>query len=154
MGSIIQLGAEYETLAAATMQDRWAALIRASLPEPQAESVLGSEAFGPLAAELHRALAAGWGPATELPRLAAARPLDDAADPAAVLHGRLARVLDALESRPRRRQPAYVLGMYAEVADPASPAMEPESALFWAHTWLRRLRASGRVSVAGGRPRL
>jgi conjugative relaxase-like TrwC/TraI family protein len=122
-GSIIQLGAEYETLAAATMQDRWAALIRASLPEPQAESVLGSEAFGPLAAELHRALAAGWNPETEFPRLVAARPLDDAADPAAVLNGRLARVLGTLESRPRRHQPAHVLGMYAEVADPASPAM-------------------------------
>ncbi|MDR0284642.1 MAG: relaxase domain-containing protein [Propionibacteriaceae bacterium] len=121
--SITQLGAEYETLAAAALEDRWATLIRATLPETQAEQVLGSEAFGPLAAELHRALAAGWNPETEFPRLVAARPVSDAADVAAVLHGRLARVLDDVEARPHRRQPAYILGMYPEVTGVTSPAM-------------------------------
>jgi conjugative relaxase-like TrwC/TraI family protein len=122
-GSITQLGAEYETLAAAALHDRWAALIRASLPQTAAETALGSEAFGPLAAELRRSLAAGWSPEAEFPRLAAARPLNDAADPAAVLYGRLIRVLDQAEARPRHRRPDYILGMYPEVADPASPAM-------------------------------
>jgi hypothetical protein len=123
-GSIIQLGAEYETLATASLQDRWAALIHASLSADQAEQVLSSDAFGPLSAELHRALVAGWNPEAQFPRLVAARPLDDAADVAAVIHGRLARVLDQLESQPHRRQANFILGMYAEAAAPASPAMQ------------------------------
>ncbi len=122
-GSIAQLGAEYETLAAAALEDRWARLIHASLPEVQAEQVLNSEAFGPLAAELHRAVAAGWNPETEFPRMVAARSLDNAADPAAVLHGRLARVLDDVEAQPHRRQPNYILGMFPEVTGITSPAM-------------------------------
>jgi hypothetical protein len=146
-----QLGAEYETLAAATMQDRWASLIRSSLPEFQAEVVLRSEAFGPLAAGLHRAVAVGWNPEAEFPRLVAARSLGDADDVAAVLHGRLARVLDQVESRPRRNQPTYILGMYAEATDPASPAMQ--AALAERRTALET-RAGDllRRAVAGGAP--
>jgi hypothetical protein len=55
-GSIAQLGAEYETLAAAAQADRWATLIRASgLSERQADAAIDSEAFGALAAEMRRA---------------------------------------------------------------------------------------------------
>ncbi|MDR3359620.1 MAG: relaxase domain-containing protein [Bifidobacteriaceae bacterium] len=121
--NIAQLGAEYETLAAAALQDRWAALIRSTLPEDQAESVLNSEAFGALAADLHRAMAAGWNPEAEFPRVVAARSLPDGGDVASVLHGRLAGVIDNVESRPRHHRPAYILGMFPEVTDPASPAM-------------------------------
>jgi hypothetical protein len=121
-GSIIQLGAEYETLTAASLEDRWAALIRASLPEFQAEAVLASEAFGPLTAELHRADAAGWNPETEFPRLVAARSFADTDDVAAVLHGRLNRVLDRLPIV-RRGQANYIVGLYPEVTGTASGAM-------------------------------
>ncbi|MDR1635491.1 MAG: relaxase domain-containing protein [Bifidobacteriaceae bacterium] len=125
-GNTTQLGAEWETLAQASLHDRWAALVRSSLHDPaQADRVVASEAFGALAAELHRALAAGWDPEAEFPRLAAARPLDDAADPAAVLHARLATVLDQAEVRPNqpRRRAVYLLGMFPEAPVPASPAM-------------------------------
>ena len=122
-GSIAQLGAEYETLAAAALEDRWARLISATLPADQAEQILNSEAFGPLAAELHRAVASGWNPEAEFPRMVAARSLDDATDVAAVIHSRLARVLDHLETQPRRAQQRYILSMFPEVGEAASPAM-------------------------------
>jgi hypothetical protein len=112
--------------AAAALHDRWAALIRGSLPDQgQAEQVLTSEAFGALSAELHRSLAQGWDPEAEFPRLAAARPLGDAADPAAVLHARLAAVLDHHDAQPDRpaRQPSFLLGMFPRVDAPTSPAM-------------------------------
>jgi hypothetical protein len=55
-GSIAQLAAEYETIAAAAQHDRWATLVRGSgLTDEQAESAIESEAFGPLTAELRRA---------------------------------------------------------------------------------------------------
>jgi hypothetical protein len=54
-GSIAQLAAEYETIAAAAQHDRWASLVRgAGLTDEQAESAIESEAFGPLTAELRR----------------------------------------------------------------------------------------------------
>jgi hypothetical protein len=119
-----QLAAEYETLAAAAMEDRWAALIRScGLVPGQAEAALASEAFGPLAAGLRRAETLGWDPDAELPRLAAARPLDDAADPAAVLHARLGRVLDHLERAPaRRRQPEFIAGLIPKATGPMPAA--------------------------------
>ena len=122
-GSIIQLGAEYETLAAAALEDRWATLIRRSLPKPQAQAALSSEAFGPLTAELHRAVAVGWNPETEFPRLVAAGTLTGARDVAAVLHGRLTRVLNDLATKPRRSMRHYILGMYPETDGVTSPGM-------------------------------
>jgi hypothetical protein len=107
-----QLAAEYEMLAAAALEDRWAGLVRrCGLTQTQVEAALASQAFGPLAAELRQAETAGWNPETEFPRLVAARPLDGAADPAAVLHQRLGRVLDRVESQPRRRQPDRIVGL-------------------------------------------
>ncbi|MDR2374129.1 MAG: AAA family ATPase, partial [Bifidobacteriaceae bacterium] len=128
-GNTTQLGAEYETLTQAALLSRWADLAHAALPRPGlAEQVVASEAFGALCAELGRALAAGWDPEAEFPRLAAARALDDAADPAAVLHARLAAVLDQLEAQPNRprRQGAHLLGMFPDLPvqeTRASPAM-------------------------------
>ncbi len=52
-GSVAQLAAEYETLAAAAQHARWAALVRASgLSPSQVLDVVNSDAFGPLTAEL------------------------------------------------------------------------------------------------------
>lgn len=54
-GSIAQLAAEYEMIAAAAQHDHWAALIRASgLTDDEAEDAIASEAFGALTAELRR----------------------------------------------------------------------------------------------------
>src|SRR5690606_10802198 len=52
-GTIAQLAAEYETIAAAAQRDRWASLVRASgLNAEQADEVIDSDAFGPLTTEL------------------------------------------------------------------------------------------------------
>jgi hypothetical protein len=162
-GNTTQLGAELEALTAAALHDRWAALIRAGLPDQgQADLVLASEAFGALSAELHRSLAQGWDPEAEFQRLAAARPLGGAADPAAVLHARLAAVLDHHEAQPGRpvRQPSFLLGMFPRVDAPASPAMahaieEREQALIErAAELLRRALANREPWLAALGPRL
>ncbi|MAM55081.1 MAG: conjugal transfer protein [Microbacterium sp.] len=91
-GSIAQLAAEYETIAAAAQHDRWATLIRDSgLSEEQANTVIESDAFGALTAELRRAEANNHDLGRLLPRLVAARGFDDADDIASVLHYRVAR---------------------------------------------------------------
>lgn len=90
-GTIAQLAAEYETIAAAAQRDRWASLIRASgLSPKQAESVVDSDAFGPLSAELRRAEANHHDVEQLLPRLVRARGFGDADDVAAVLRHRVA----------------------------------------------------------------
>ena len=55
-GSIAQLAAEYETLAASAQHDRWVMLVRSSgLTDDQAEDAISSPAFGALTAELRQA---------------------------------------------------------------------------------------------------
>lgn len=91
-GSIAQLAAEYETIAAAAQRDRWATLIRDSgLTAEQTDAAIESEAFGALTAELRRAEANHHDLDTLLPRLVAARGFTDADDIASVLHYRVAR---------------------------------------------------------------
>ena len=91
-GSIAQLAAEYETIAAAAQRDRWATLIRSSgLTTEQAETAIVSEAFGALTAELRRAEANHHDVDRLFPRLVAARGFADADDIASVLHYRVAR---------------------------------------------------------------
>ena len=123
-GSIQQLGGEYETLVAAALEDRWASLIQTVLPKDQASQVLGSEAFGPLCAQLARAEMAGWNPETQFARLVAARPLDGADDPAAILYRRVVQVADDAEAHPNRHaQGDWILGMWPAVAADTSEAM-------------------------------
>lgn len=112
-GSIAQLAAEYETVAAAAQKDRWAALIHASgLDEEQAESVVGSEAFGALTAELRRAEANHHDIDRLFPRLVAARGFDDAEDIAKVMHYRLARAAARPAGSGRtRKTPALIAGL-------------------------------------------
>jgi conjugative relaxase-like TrwC/TraI family protein len=124
-GSIAQLAAEYETLAAAAQHDRWAALIRTSgLTQDQAEDAIRSEAFGPLTAELRRAEANHHDVDQLLPRLVQARAFDDADDIAAVLHHRLARATPRPAGSGRTRQrPRLIAGLIPEATGTMSPDM-------------------------------
>lgn len=89
-GSIAQLAAEYDTIAAAAQRPRWENLIRSSgLTQPQAEAVIAADAFGPLVASLRRAEACGHDVESLLPRLVGRHSLDDADDIGAVLKHRL-----------------------------------------------------------------
>ena len=109
-GSIAQLAAEYETIAAAAQHDRWATLIRSSgLTDDQAEYAIESEAFGPLSAGLRRAEANHHNLDTLLPRLVAARGFGDADDIAAVLHYRVERATAGPAGSGRTRRPSRLI---------------------------------------------
>ncbi len=116
-GSIAQLAAEYETIAAAAQHDRWATLLRTSgLTEEQAEAALGSEAFGALTAELRRAEANHHDVDALFPRLVAARGFDDAEDIAKVMHYRLARATARPAGSGRtRKAPRLIVGLIPHV---------------------------------------
>jgi len=112
-GSIAQLAAEYETIAAAAQRDRWVSLIRSSGITPeQAEATVESEAFGALTAELRRAEANHHDLDTLLPRLVAARGFADADDIASVLHHRVARATARPAGSGRtRKAPRLITGL-------------------------------------------
>lgn len=112
-GSIAQLAAEYETIAAAAQHDRWASLIRTSgLTAEQAQAAVESEAFGPLTVELRRAEANHHDIETLLPRLIVARGFGDAEDIAAVLHYRVARATARPAGSGRaRKAPRLIAGL-------------------------------------------
>ncbi|EFG48451.1 hypothetical protein HMPREF0183_0267 [Brevibacterium mcbrellneri ATCC 49030] len=98
-GSIAQLAAEYESIAAAAQHDRWTTLVRGSgLTIDQAQAVIDSDAFGALTAELRRVEANHHNVDTLLPRLIKARGFADADDITSVIHYRLAQAT----ARPRR----------------------------------------------------
>lgn len=124
-GSIAQLAAEYETIAAAAQHDRWAALIRDSgLTEEQADATLGSVAFGALTAELRRAEANHHDVDTLFPRLVAARGFDDAEDIAKVMHYRLARATAQPAGSGRtRKTPRLIAGLIPHVQGPIAADM-------------------------------
>lgn len=112
-GTIAQLAAEYETIAAAAQRDRWASLVRASgLSDEQADRVIDSDAFGPLTAELRRAEANHHNLEVLLPRLVRARGFGDADDIAAVMRHRVAAatVRPAGSSR-RHSAPRLIAGL-------------------------------------------
>lgn len=93
-GSIAQLAAEYDTIAASAQRPRWTSLLHAcGLPAERANAAIASDAFGALTAGLRRAEALGHNVETLLPRIAAAPGFEDAQDAAAVLHERLERVV-------------------------------------------------------------
>jgi hypothetical protein len=112
-GSIAQLAAEYETIAAAAQHDRWASLVRSSgLTAEQAQAAVESEAFGALTAELRRAEANHHNIDNLLPRLIAARGFGDADDIAAVLHYRVARATARPAGSGRaRKAPRLIAGL-------------------------------------------
>ncbi|UJH71132.1 hypothetical protein L0A91_04525 [Ornithinimicrobium sp. INDO-MA30-4] len=124
-GTIAQLAAEYETIAAAAQRDRWAALVRTSgLNAEEVDEVIGSDAFGPLSAELRRAEANHHDLANLLPRLVRARGFGDADDIAAVIRH---RVIDAT-ARPAgsgrtRKVPRLIAGLVPEAMGPVADDM-------------------------------
>ncbi|TFD54155.1 TrwC relaxase [Cryobacterium sp. Hh7] len=123
-GSVAQLAAEYETLAAAAQHDRWVSVVRASgLWPAQVDAVVESDAFGPLTAELRRAEAQFIDVASLLPRVVAARGFEDAQD-AAVLRARVAAAVSRYTDAGRsRRAPRLVAGLIPRAIGPMDAAM-------------------------------
>ena len=124
-GSIEQLAAEYETIAAAAQYDRWASLVRESgLSHDQADEVVNSDAFGPFTAELRRAEAHHFDMGSLLARVVAARGFEDAQDIAAVLRARVASVVARDTGAGRsRRMPRLVAGLFPKAIGPMDAAM-------------------------------
>jgi conjugative relaxase-like TrwC/TraI family protein len=102
-GSVAQLAAEQDTVAAVVDRDRWVALLhRSGLDAEQVAAVLASDAFGPLCAALRRAEATGHHADVLVRVLVGQRTLLDADDIAAVLHHRVVAATDRTR-RPARR---------------------------------------------------
>ncbi|WIM67745.1 hypothetical protein QP027_11820 [Corynebacterium breve] len=125
-GSIAQLAAEYETIAAAAQHDRWTTLVTTSgLTTDQAQAVIDSDAFGALTAELRRAEANHHHVDTLLPRLIKARGFADADDIASVIHHRLANATARPAGSGRTRQaPRLIAGLIPEAAGPMTSDMQ------------------------------
>jgi conjugative relaxase-like TrwC/TraI family protein len=124
-GSIAQLAAEYETIAAAAQRERWASAVRETgLTQSQAHDAIHSEAFGALTAEFRRAEAHHYNVGNLLQRIVAARDFDDAQDVAAVLRSRIASAIarDAGAGR-HGREPAMVVGLIPRAGEPIKPDM-------------------------------
>lgn len=124
-GSIAQLGAEYETIAQDAQHDRWLRLLGASgLTPEQIDTVVESDAFGALSAELRHAEANHHDLEALLPRLIASRTLGDADDIASVIHERLARAAARPAGSHRARQPpSLIAGLIPVAGGPMRPEM-------------------------------
>ncbi|WP_411720073.1 MobF family relaxase [Mycetocola sp.] len=124
-GSIAQLAAEYETIAAVAQHDKWATKLRESGLSPgQANHAIESDAFGALSAELRRAEAHHFDIRLLLARVVAERGLDDAQDVAAVLHARIASVTAREAGVGRSRlKPRLVVGLIPSATGPMDPDM-------------------------------
>jgi conjugative relaxase-like TrwC/TraI family protein len=97
-----RLSAEYLTLAALAQQERWdTLLVRSGLSDEDLATVRDSAAHGPLLAAFREAEARGLDIEATFPRLVSGRSLTDAADVAAVLHGRVERWTQAAGGRHR-----------------------------------------------------
>jgi hypothetical protein len=120
-----QLAAEYETIAAAAQHGRWTALVeKCGFTREQSDSVIASEAFGPLTAELRRAEANFYDVNALLPRLTRARGLADANDIAAVLRDRLIKATTRRTGSTRsRRAPRLIVGLIPEATGPMTEEM-------------------------------
>src|ERR1019366_5603809 len=95
-----RLSAEYLTLATAAQEGRWDTLVaRSGLTGTELDAIRSSEARGPLFAAFREAEARGLEIEATFPRLVAGRSLADAADVAAVLHGRIERWTQAAGGR-------------------------------------------------------
>jgi hypothetical protein len=115
-----RLSAEYLTLATLAQEGRWDTLVaRSGLTHAEFGAVRSSEVRGPLFAAFREAEARGLDIEATFPRLVAGRSLADAADVAAVLHGRVERWAQAAG---RRRKPdnliAGLIPRAQRVSDP------------------------------------
>ena len=122
--SIGQLAAEYDTLHRAAVADRQSALLLSCGVEPT--EVADSEHLVALAAAVHRADAHGLKPDTVLPKLAAAQPIPNDADPVRVLAARVARWTDhTMETAPvARRQRRLIAGLVPAADGVTDPEMQ------------------------------
>jgi conjugative relaxase-like TrwC/TraI family protein len=121
--SIAQIAAEYETIAAVAQRDRWISLVRnCGLTDAQLDSVLGSDSFGPLTAELRRAEANRHDADLLLPALVALRSLEDADDVGAVLISRLQKAVPPKRGK-RRAEPKHIAGLIPVAEGPMNPEM-------------------------------
>ncbi|WP_435520819.1 AAA family ATPase [Agromyces larvae] len=126
-GSIAQLAAEYETIAAAAQHERWAALVReCGLSPDAAEQAISSDAFGPLGAELRRAEAQRLDVGRVLASVVQTRGFEDAQDVAAVLRARVAaataRAIAARGGR-SRQAPRLIGGLIPPARGPMDEEM-------------------------------
>jgi conjugative relaxase-like TrwC/TraI family protein len=118
-----RLSAEYMTLATLAQAPRWDALLsRSGLTESELEEVRASEAHGPLLAAFREAEAQGLDIESAIPRLVDARSLSDAADVAAVLHGRVERWGQTARGR-RRGSGDLVVGLIPRAQGVSDPEM-------------------------------
>ena len=124
-GSVAQLAAEYETLAAAAQHDRWVGLVRGSgLALTQAEEAIKSSGFGALTAELRRAEAHHLDVESLLTRVVAARGLEDAVDMAAVLCSRITTAIARdIHATRARRTPRFIVGLVPKAIGPMTVEM-------------------------------
>nr|WP_253377402.1 MobF family relaxase [Okibacterium sp. HSC-33S16] len=166
-GSIAQLAAEYETIAAAAQHDRWAAMLRESGLSPgQADDAIRSVAFGALTVELRRAEAYHLDARNLLTRVVAERAFDDVQDVAAVVHARIAMVIARETGAGRLRlKPRLIVGLIPGVTGPMNPDMHRalverkkliearasavlDQALLAGAPWARALRSTPQGSTA------
>jgi conjugative relaxase-like TrwC/TraI family protein len=118
-----RLSAEYLTLAAMAQSERWDALLAQSgLSDGDLAAARTSAAHGPLLAAFREAEARGLDVEDAFPRLVAGRSLADAADVAAVLHGRLERWTQAASGR-NRRADNLIAGLIPRAQGVSDPEM-------------------------------
>ncbi|MGO9878781.1 MAG: MobF family relaxase [Acidimicrobiales bacterium] len=117
------LTAEYETLASAAQEQRWRALLeRSGLDPVQLEQVRQSGARGPLLAALRDAEARGLDVEGVFPKLVALRSLDDAEDPASVMHARVQAWAQTAGLK-RRTSTGFVAGIIPRAVGVTDPDM-------------------------------
>jgi len=118
-----RLSAEYVTLATIAQQERWDSLLaRSGLSDTDLATVRASEAHGPLLAAFREADARGLDLEAAFPRLVSGRSLGDAADVAAVLHGRVERWTQAAAGRSRRTD-NLIVGLIPRAQRVSDPEM-------------------------------
>jgi conjugative relaxase-like TrwC/TraI family protein len=118
-----RLSAEYLTLAALAQGGRWESLLAGSgLSDADLADVRASAAHGPLLAAFRDAEARGLDIESAFPRLVAGRSLADAADVAAVLHGRVERWTQAASGR-RSRADNLIAGLIPRAQRVSDPEM-------------------------------
>lgn len=151
-GSIAQLAAEYDTIAAAAQRPRWEALLRRScLTQAQADAVIEGESFGPLTAALRRAEACGHDIEKLFSSVVARRDLSDADDIGAVLQHRLRPAGNqSSRNRSRRADQHFIAGLLPEAVGDIRPAMR--DALEERHRLIEARATALAESAAASRP--
>jgi len=144
-----RLSAEYLTLATLAQAERWdALLVRSGLTDAELQSVRASEAHGPLLASLREAEARGLDVEAAFPQLVARRSLADAADVAAVLHGRVDRWAQAAGGR-RRVAGNLIAGLIPRAQGVTDPEMAEALAERDAAMQARALTVAAQAIEAG-----